>query len=149
MRPHRTLFALYLLFFGEVFRVESAGRIQDSEDHDADIGKDGQPHRRQSKGSQDQDRNLDGDGEDHILLGDRKRMAGDADHQGDLRRPVVHQHHVRGIDGGVTAHRAHGDSDIGPCEHRRVVDAITDEGQGAALPLRREEFLDPVDFAGR
>ena len=38
MRPHRTLFALYLLFLGEVFRIEGAGRIQDSEDHDADIG---------------------------------------------------------------------------------------------------------------
>ena len=44
MRPHRTLFAFYLLFFGEVFRVEGAGRVQDSEDHDADVGKDGRPH---------------------------------------------------------------------------------------------------------
>ena len=54
MRPHRTLFAFYLLFFGEVFRVEGAGGVQDREDHDADIGEDGHPHIGDTQSTQQQ-----------------------------------------------------------------------------------------------
>ena len=54
MRTHRTLFALYLLFFGEVFRVEGAGGVQDSEDHDADVGEDGHPHVGDTQSTQQQ-----------------------------------------------------------------------------------------------
>ena len=48
---------------------------------------------------------------------------------GDLHGLVVHQHHVRRLDGRIAAHGAHGDADIRPAQHRRVVDAVAHEGQ--------------------
>ena len=68
MRTHRTLFALYLLFFGEVFRIEGAGGVQDSEDHDADIGEDGHPHVGDTQSTQQQAGRLDGQSKDDVLV---------------------------------------------------------------------------------
>ena len=38
---------------------------------------------------------------------------------------------IGGLDGGIGAQAAHGDADVGPGEHRGVVDAVAHEGQGA------------------
>ena len=78
MRPHRTLFALYLLFLGEVFRIEGAGRVQDSEDHDADVGEDGHPHIGDTQSTQQQAGRLDGQSKDDVLVDDALGAAGNA-----------------------------------------------------------------------
>ena len=103
MRPHRTLFALYLLFLGEVFRIEGAGRIQDSEDHDADIGEDGRPHIGDTQSTQQQAGRLDGQSKDDVLVDDALGAAGNAHGEGDLGRVVIHQDDVGGLNGGVRA----------------------------------------------
>ena len=64
----------------------------------------------------------------------RRHLAGDADGLGDLQGVVVHQHHVRRFNGGIGAHGAHGDADIGAGQHRGIVDAVAHEGQ---LAVRR------------
>ena len=91
MRTHRTLFALYLLFLGEVFRVEGAGGVQNSEDHDADIGEDGRPHVGDTQSTQQQAGRLDGQSKDDVLVDDALGAAGNAHGEGDLGRVVIHQ----------------------------------------------------------
>ena len=60
---------------------------------------------------------------------DADALARDPDGLGDLQGIVVHQHNVRGLDGGVAAHGAHGDADVRAGQHRRVVDAVADKGE--------------------
>lgn len=52
-------------------------------------------------------------------------------------------------DGRVGSERAHRDADIGPREDRGVVDAVPDEGKGAAPMLFPEKLLDMVYLVGR
>ena len=44
--------------------------------------------------------------------------------QRDLGRVVVHQDNVRGLNGGIAAQGAHGDTDIGAGQNRSIIDAI-------------------------
>ena len=46
------------------------------------------------------------------------------------------------------AHRAHGDADIRAGEHRRVVDAVADEGQLIPSALAGEQLLDLRHLVG-
>ena len=50
--------------------------------------------------------------------------AGDADGRGDPRGHVVHEGHVRRLDGRVRAHGAHGDPHVRSRQHGGVVDAV-------------------------
>ena len=144
MRTHRTLFALYLLFFGEVFRIEGAGRIQDSEDHDTDIGEDGRPHVGDTQSTQQQAGCLDGQSKDDVLVDDALGAAGNAHGEGDLGRVVIHQDDVGGLNGGVRAQSTHGDAHIHTGEDRGVVDAVAHEGQHLFGFLGGQELLDLV-----
>ena len=60
---------------------------------------------------------------------------------GELHGLVVHQHHVRRLDGRIAAHGAHGDADIRPAQHRRVVDAVAHEGQLGLPALVAQQLL--------
>ena len=72
---------------------------------------------------------------------DADALAGDLDGLGDLHGIVVHQHHVGGLDGGIAAHGAHGDADIGTGQHRRIVDAVAHEGQAGLAALPGQQLL--------
>jgi hypothetical protein len=61
---------------------------------------------------------------------------------------VVHQNHIRGLDGGVGAQRAHGDADVGSRQHRRVVDAVAHKGQLSAAGFRGQQLFGPVHLVG-
>ena len=87
---------------------------------------------------------LDDQGKDDVLLDDADALAGDLDGLGDLERVVVHQHDVGGLDGGVGAHGAHGDADVGAGQDRGVVDAVADEGQLARVCSCRQAASRPV-----
>ena len=87
-------------------------------------------------GHQRQARELHHQREHDVLVHDADAFAGDPDGLGDLQRLVVHQHDVGGLDGGVAAHGAHGDADVGTAQHGGVVDAVAHEGQLARLPWR-------------
>ena len=66
-----------------------------------------------------------------------------------LHRVVVHQHHVRRLDGSVRAHGAHRDADIRAAQHRRVVDAVAHKGKLCLLRFCLQQLLDLFDLAGR
>ena len=77
---------------------------------------------------------------------DADALAGYLYALGDLHRVVVHEDDVGSFNGGVGAHRAHGDADISAGEHRRVVDAVADEGELAAAFELGEQHFDLVDL---
>ena len=60
---------------------------------------------------------------------------------GKLFNLVIHQGNVRGINGNVTAHTAHGDSHIGLFERRCVIDAIPDHTHLLSLLLIRSNLF--------
>ncbi len=63
------------------------------------------------------------------------------DCRGDLRGFVVHQHDVGRLDGGIGAHGAHRDADVGAGKDRGVVDAVAHEGQLALFARLAQEAL--------
>ena len=76
-------------------------------------------------------------------MDDAHRLARDPHGRCNFRRVIVHEHDIGRLDGGVGAHRAHRDTDIGAREHGCVVDAIADERELSRLTLLlREQFLD-------
>ena len=80
-------------------------------------------------------------------MDDAHRFPGDPDGHGDLAGLVIHQHHVRRLDGGVAAQAAHGDADVGAGQHRGVVDAVAHKGQLAGLLL--QQLFHPGHLVGR
>ena len=127
---------------------QGADGVEHGQDHDAHVREDGGPHARHAQGAEHQAQGLDAEGEDDVLIDDADALAGDADRLGDLQRVVVHEDHVRRLDGRVGAHRAHGDADVGAGEDGRVVDAVADEGQDVLRALLRQEALDLSDLLG-
>ena len=78
--------------------------------------------------------------------------AGDADGRGDPRGHVVHEGHVRRLDGRVRAHGAHGDPPVRARQHGGVVDAVAHEGERGGAQLAHERGVahgDPPAVDGR
>ena len=113
----------------QVIYPQGTDGIQHGDDHDTHVGKDGRPHIGDAHGTQYQAQALDAQRKHDVLVHDPQALAGDADGLGDLQGVVVHQHHVRRLNGGIGAHGTHGDADIGTGQHRGIVDAVAHEGQ--------------------
>ena len=67
-------------------------------------------------------------------------LARQADGLGDAAQVVVHDDHVGGFHGDVGAHRAHGESDVGLRQGRRIVDAVAGHAGGAKALLQRSDL---------
>ena len=67
---------------------------------------------------------------EQVLVDVAQRGAAEADGGGNVRKPTLHQHHVRGVDGHVRA-RADGDARVCGGERRCVVDAVAHHGDPA------------------
>ena len=112
--------------------VHGAHGVEDGDRRHAHVAEDREPHVRDADRRQREDEHLDADGEHDVLVHDAHGLARYADGAGDVARLVVHEDDVRGLDGGVRAHGAHGDAHIGAGEHGGVVDAVAHEGEVAA-----------------
>ncbi len=75
-------------------------------------------------------------------------VAGDTDGKSYLRRLVVHQHNVGGLNGSIASQGPHCNADIGKCQHRSVIDAVADEGQFTAFIVRLQQFLHVAHLVG-
>ena len=129
-----------------MLRIERAGGVEHTQDHNADVGEDGDPHVRNAERAEHEADGLDGQRKDDVLPDEAHGLARDAHGQRELARIVVHEHDVRRLDGGVRADAAHGGAEIGAREHRRIIDAVADEGKvfpGCALA---EQPLDLRDL---
>ena len=111
-----------------MMRSQRTHSVEHGQHRDADIGKDGEPHRGQPERCQHQHSHLDTDGKDDILTGNAQGAPADADGIGYLRRLVVHQYDVGSLDGSIAAQTAHGDTDVGTRQHGGIVDAVAHEG---------------------
>lgn len=80
-------------------------------------------------GAQHQYQRLDRQGEDNILPDDLHGAAGKPNGQRQLAGGIVHQDDISGLNGGIAAQGAHGDTDIGAGQNRSIIDAIADEHQ--------------------
>ena len=116
----------YCLFY----RFQRPHGVENGDDGHAHIGEHRLPHIGRTGGAERQHQELDGQGEDNVLTDDGQGAPGDSNGVGKLGGLVIHQHDVGGLDGGIGAQAAHGDTDVGPGEHRGVVDAVAHEGQG-------------------
>ena len=67
-------------------------------------------------------------------------FAGNFNGGSDFGRFISHQYNVCRFNGGVAAQRAHGDADIGACQHRRVVNAVAHKGKLAAVAALMQRF---------
>ena len=65
------------------------------------------------------------------------------EHVRQVREALAHEGDVGGLDGGVAAHGAHGDPQVGRGERRGVVDPVTHHGE-VALPA---QLFDDLDLA--
>ena len=70
------------------------------------------------------------------------------DGAGKLGQVVVHKHHVSRLYGGVRAHFAHGNADVGAGEDRSVVDAVTYEDKGSAAALGDKQLFHRLYLVG-
>ena len=66
------------------------------------------------------------DPDQHALTGDPPRSAGDGHRLGEPVEAVDREHDIGRLGGGGHARRSHRDSDVGPRQRRRIVDAIAD-----------------------
>ena len=135
----------YLLFFV----LQSADGVENRDNHDTDIRKDGCPHVRKTERGERETAELDDEREHDVLLDDADALTGNFDGLCNLHRVIVHEDNVCGFDGGIAAHGAHGDADIGTGEHRRIVDAVADEREVCFLRLILNELFDFVDLIAR
>ena len=110
--------------------VQGTHGIEHGEDGDSHVGKDGKPHGGKAEGGKQQHGHLDTNGKPYVLAGYSEGAAGNVDGEGYLGGLVVHEHHVGSLDGSITAQASHGNAHIGTGQHRGVVDAIADEGNG-------------------
>ena len=123
--------------------------VQDRDDRHAHVAEDGEPHVGQAQRREHEDEHLHADGKDDVLPHDAHGLSRHAHRRGDLGGAVVHEDDVGGLDGGVRAHRPHGDAHVRAGEDRRVVDAVAHEGEPAALALLREQPLHLRDLVLR
>ena len=126
--------------------IERARGVEHAQNHDADVGEDGDPHVRNAERTEHKADSLDGQRKDDVLPDEAHGLARNAHGQRELARIVVHEHDVRRLNGRVRADAAHGGAEIGAREHRRIVDAVADEGEvfpGCALT---EQPLDLRDL---
>ena len=85
-------------------------------------------------------------------MNDAHGFAGNFHGKRQLGRFVIHQHHIGRFNGSVTAHTAHGDTDIGTGQNRRVIDAVTDiadQGFRLLFLVFVNHFFGKRDFVGR
>ena len=83
------------------------------------------------------------------MIDDAQALAADLNRFGNLQRIVIHEHNVRGLDGGVRAHGAHGNADIRPAQHRGVVDAVPYKGHpGLLAGLGLQQFFHLFHLVG-
>ena len=101
------------LYLPLLLGAKRAHGVEDGQDGDADIGKDGHPHGGQAQYGQQENQHFDANSKCDVFLGDAEGPAGDAHCGGNLGRFVVHEYNIGGFDGGVGAQRAHGDAYIG------------------------------------
>ena len=128
---------------------QGAHRIEDGEDGDTNVGKDGQPHGSDTQSGEDEYGDLDADGKPDILTGNGQRATGDTDGKCDFRGFVVHQHHISSLDSGIRAKSTHSDTDISARQDRSIIDTITNKSKILAFRLFRQQTLDMSDFISR
>ena len=58
---------------------ECSHGVEDGEHGDTHVGEDGEPHRGETEGCEDQHSHLDADGKPHVLAGNPQRAASNAD----------------------------------------------------------------------
>ena len=71
------------------------------------------------------------DGKYNILLYNAEGLFRNPNCLHDFRRLIGHDHHVRRFDRRIGTQTAHGHADIGPCQHRCIVNTVTDKNQSA------------------
>ena len=78
---------------------------------------------------------LQADGDGHVGLDDRHRAVSQTKGERHAGEFVGHQRHVGRLERGMAARHPHGNTEVGGCERRRVVDAVSDHRDGTvALP---------------
>lgn len=102
-------------------------RVQDAEDGDAYIGKDGGPHVGEANGTEYEDEGFYEESEHDVLGGDADGFSGNADYHRDSQKIIVHDDDIGGFDCGIGSHGSHRNAYISAPKHRSVVDTVTDE----------------------
>ena len=110
-----------------LFRIQCPHGVENSDNRDADIGKDCHPHRGYSEGGKDKHEYLHGNGKHHILHGDASGASCNGYGGCNLGWLVVHEHHVGSLYCSVRAQCSHGYSYIGKGKHGGIIDAVANE----------------------
>ena len=111
-------------------RAEKPGGVSDGQQGRPHIGKEGTP---------------DGDGTQvaavrtsaftprarAIFCSTMRRKNGDAHRRSNLKKLIIHNHHVGGLDSRIGAGAAHGDADVGPGKSRSIINPVSHKGQPA------------------
>lgn len=74
-------------------------------------------------------------GEGQVELDGGHHPPGEGHEMRQLLHLIVHQRDIRGVHGDITAHAAHGDTDVRFFECRRIVHAVADHAHGRARAL--------------
>ena len=93
--------------------AQGAHRVYDSEDADADVGEDGEPHIGKAEGTEDQNEELDAEGEDDIFLRDAQRPYRNFARLGQSCEIVAHNDDVGTFNRAVLPSLSHSDADRG------------------------------------
>ena len=126
-------FVLAAITLSSFFIAQCTDRIQDGQHRNSDISKHCRPHSRAAKCYQDQNRDLDRNRKDDVLLYDTHRLSGNADRIHDLGRLIIHDDHIRSLNGCVRTNTAHGNAYIRAGQNRSIIDAVTHKSQGLSL----------------
>ena len=72
-------------------------------------------------------------GKDNVLLYNAYSLSGNADGIHDLGRFIIHDDHIRSLNGCVRTNTAHGNAYIRAGQNRSIIDAVTHKSQGLSL----------------
>ena len=118
-----------MYFLLRLFYLKTSDRIQHGDDHDADICENRRPHVCNTDCSENQTHRLDRKSEHNIFVDNTQTFPGNTDRKRELHRVVIHQDNIRSLDCRIGTERTHGNTDVRSGEHRRIIDAVTDECQ--------------------
>ena len=130
------------------FDVQDAHRVEDGDDGNTDVGKDGCPHIRDAERTENEDKPFDAEGKNDVLIHDGKRSFGDTDRGGDLLGIVIHENDIGGFDRRIRSDGTHRNADIRAGKHGSIVDAVADEGKRLMLGFCFEKCFRMCDLIG-